>query len=213
MAFKFSPETKRSVLIVVAAGLIIALASGTWAMFGQIFGDKDASSTTASEVGLATPEGPVPAEVTEWFMDDLGNLGQPFPEGAGTPEVPDLLPQVKGSKFISGDKTSITIEIPENYVDPEAEDGVMTYAVYRRGDISVLEALLWRCDWAEAYIDAETADDAAGAATARGHIEGFSELQAVQGLPVARQNEEEMAPVLDGDTDSARGWLKEKCGR
>ncbi len=213
MAIKFSGETKRSIWIVVAAGLAIALIGGTWAMLGEIFGWNSATPSSTSDSKVATPHGPVPAEVEEWFSSDLGTLGRPYPSGMEPPGLEVLLPQVKGSQLVSADSTSVTLEYPANYVDSEEDPDVMTYAVYRRGDVSVLEALYWRCDWAEEYVTATENNDEAARQTAREQLESFPEIEAVAGLPVAKNNEDELGPVLAGDSQSAKKWLADKCGR
>lgn len=212
MAPRFSDETKRSIWIVVAAGIVIAFVSGTWGMLQSILGDdEDAPSPTDS--ALAVPAGPVPEEVDGWFADDLGTLERPYPQGVATPTVEELLPQVKGSTFVSGDDKMITIEYPTNYVDPAGDAEESTYGVYRRGDLAVLEALRWRCDWAQSFVEAEAAEDDSAISVAREQLESFSGLSAVEGLPVAKQNAVELEPVLGGSVESGRQWLAEKCGR
>ena len=209
--FSFSEDTRRNIGIVIGAGVIIALIAGGMAIHERIFGGAEvAGSSTASS--LAVPEGPVQTEVQEWFEDDLGNLGHPYPSGGTAPQVVDLLPQVQGATFVSADSVMMTVEVPSAYVEPDAEPGSMTYVVYRRGDIAALEALEWRCQWAGAYVDAEEAGDTAAATQAREALESFSDLEAVQGLPVARENESELQPVLDGDLEAGREWLAAKCG-
>ncbi len=213
MAIKFSDETKRSIWIIVAVGVALALVSGTWAMLQEIFkGDTDSGSVSSTESGLVMPSGPVPAEVETWFAEDLGNLGQPYPEGVSVAAVPDLLPHVKGSTLKSSDNDSITIEMPKNYVDAEAKEGETTFGVYRRGDIAVIEALQWRCDWANAYATAVEGEDPAAAKEAQRYLELFPEIEVVKGLPVARENESELETLLVDDPAQARQWVTEKCG-
>ena len=212
---KFSDGTKRSVTIMIAAAAVIALVAGTWAMLGQIFGWSAETESAPPTSGLAVeiPSGPVPPEVEAWFAEELAEFDAPFPAGATLPTVSDLLPQVKGSRLVSEDNRSLTLEYPARYVDIEEPEDDVVFAMYRRGDISVLEALAWRCDWAEAFVSAKEGGDKAKQAEARSYLEDFPDLEVVKGLPVAKQNEAELEPVLDGDLASAKEWLSAKCGR
>lgn len=212
MAVRFSDETKRNIWIVVAAGVVIAFVSGTWGMLQHIFNDGEDAPVQAQS-SLTTPSGATPEEVRDWFSVDLGNLGRPYPTTTTPPTVEELLPQVQGSTFVSGDDSMLTIEYPATYVDPGEDADATTYAVYRRGDIAALEALRWRCDWAQAFVEAGANGDEQGMTQAREQLEAFPDLLAVEGLPVAKQNAEELEPVLVGDSASGERWLRDKCGR
>ncbi len=214
MAIRFSDQTKRNIWMMVGVAAVIAMLSGTWAMLSQVLGwdeETPRGGTTAKESGLLIPQGPVSGEAVDWFEEDLGTLERPYPEGSGPWQVEELLPHVRGATLIDADQTSLTLEYPALYVDGEAEVGENTYAVYRRGDIAVLEALQWRCAWAEAFVQAEEDGDSAAAALAREHLEAFPTLTAVEGLPAAKQNATELEPVLEGDHESAAQWVAEKC--
>ncbi len=209
MAFK--PETKRSIWIMVLAAIAIAMIGGTLALPKALFPDKQSQEGEAG--AYLVPSGPVPDEAREWFEEDLGNLPVPYPEGKEHAQVEELLPHVKGSAVKSADPNAITLEIPERYVDPEGEEGVMTYSVYRRGDISVLEALWWRCDWVEELVLAETEGDEGAAAEASAALEQFPGFDVLKGTAAAKNHDAELEEVLLGDVAAGRAWLKESCGR
>lgn len=211
----FSDETKRSVWMMVFTAIVIAMIGGTLAMWDQIFGDNSAAVPELPHTStLAQPSGPVPDEVTEWFAEDLGTLGHPYPEGLSSPQVSQLLPQVQGSAYITSTAQTITLEVPSTYVDEEAKEGETTYAIYRRGDVAYLEALWWRCDWVETLVEAEESGDTSTVTTAREQLEAFPDLEALAPNPsVAKNHEDELSEVLAGDTEAGRLWLAQSCGR
>ncbi len=209
MAFK--PETKRSIWIMVIVAIAIAMIGGTLALPKALFPDQQSKDAEAGT--YLVPSGPVPDEAREWFEEDLGNLPVAYPEGKETVAVEDLLPHVKGAKVKSADSNAITLEIPERYVDPEGEEGVMTYSVYRRGDISVLEALWWRCDWVEELVTAEEEGDEGAAAEAVSALQQFPDFDALKGTAAAKNHNKELEEVMSGDVAAGQAWLEESCGR
>lgn len=211
MAFK--PETKRSIWIMVIAGIAIAMIGGTLALPKALFPEGQSEDAVGSAASYLTPSGPVPPEATTWFSKELGELPIGYPEGKTTPEVQELLPHVKGSSVKTSDSKTITLEIPTRYVDPEGEEGTVTYSVYRRGDISVLEALWWRCDWVEELVAAEKDGDEAEVKVARENLEAFSTFDVLQGTVAAKAHDKELADVISGDIAAGETWLKESCGR
>lgn len=213
MAFK--PETKRSIWIMVIAGIAIAMIGGTLALPKALFpGEQSGNSeATATTPAFQTPSGPVPQEARVWFEEDLGMLPVAYPEGKGAPTVEELLPHVKGATVKTSDSNTITLEIPTRYVDPEGEEGTMTYSVYRRGDIAVLEALWWRCDWVEELVSAEKEGNEGEAAAARANLEEFPTFDVLRGTVAAKAHEKDMVSILAGDVAASETWLKESCGR
>lgn len=212
MAFK--PETKRSIWIMVIAGIAIAMIGGTLALPKALFpGDQSEGGAPSAAPSFQTPSGPVPEEARAWFQEDLGALPIAYPEGKETPAVEQLLPHVKGSTVKTSDSNTITLEIPTRYVDPEGEEGTMTYSVYRRGDVSVLEALWWRCDWVEDLVAAEKDGDEDEVAVARRNLEEFPTFDALAGTVAAKTHEKDMAEILSGDVAAGETWLKDSCGR
>lgn len=212
MAFK--PETKRSIWIMVIAGIAIAMIGGTLALPKALFPDDQSEDDAVSAApSFQTPSGPVSEEARAWFQEDLGALPIAYPEGKETPAVEQLLPHVKGSTVKTSDSNTITLEIPTRYVDPAGEEGTMTYSVYRRGDISVLEALWWRCDWVEELVAAEKDGDEGGATVARANLTEFGDFEVLRGTAAAKTHEKDMAEILTGDVAAGETWLKESCGR
>lgn len=209
----FSDETKRSIWIMVIAGIVVALIGGAVALPKALSGTGADSTQSSDPNGTETPTGAVPQKVAEWFSEDLGVLPEPYPAGSSSPEVGDLLPQTRGSTYVTSDDSSITVEVPARYMDPDAEDDAKTYVVYRRGDITVLEALWWRCDWVDALVKAEEEGNAEGVAQSKAMLEAFPEFEALRGTAAASTHEEELRAVMDGDEEAARQWLATNCGR
>jgi len=139
-------------------------------------------------------------------------FGEPYPAGFTAPELVSLLTGGEGGSYLSETDTTYTFGL----LRPDPKDGhtVQVPITFPKGDILVLAATDWQCDWITEYVWASEANDPSRTSAAAAQLENFSDLDVIQTYnpQLGEGVRDSLTPrIIGGDTEFAKRWLDSSC--
>jgi len=170
------------------------------------------SPTSAAPTAEPSATAQVPPNVGPTREPAMSVFGEPYPEGFSAPDLVELIAPGLGGRYISENDTDYVVGL----LRPDPIDGhtVEVPVAFPKGDVLVLAATDWQCDWITEYVWASEANDPSRTSAAAAQLEKFPDLDVIHTYnpQLGEGVRDSLTPrIIGGDTEFAKRWLDSSC--